>query len=92
MKHIHQIEELMKRSKSIDELTDAIKQAEIPAWYMCEADESFKREQGINVNEKWHRYSVETSSTPINQWENLPHYTNIVISDNLKEFRIVAKS
>jgi hypothetical protein len=56
---------------------------------MIEADDSFKTAHGINANEKWHRFFVETDSTPINKWENLPHYTNLAISDNLQELRII---
>ena len=92
MKHIEQIKSLMKQSKSISEFTDALTNADIPAWYMMEADESFKKEYDINVNEKWYRYFVETDSTPINQWENLPHYTNLIIRDDLTDIRIIEKS
>ena len=92
MKHIEQIKSLMRQSKSISELIDAIKNDDIPAWYMIEADESFKKEHGIKVNEKWHRFFVETDSTPVNQWENLPHYTNLIIRDDLSEMRIIDKS
>ena len=89
MKHIDQIQTLMKQSGSIADLSDALQKADIPAWYMTEADDSFKTAHGIHISEKWHRFFVETDSTPINKWENLPHYTNIVISDNLKELRII---
>ena len=82
----------MRQSKSISEFTDALKAADIPAWGTTEVDESFKKEHGINVNEKWHRFFVETDSTPINQWENLPHYTNIIIRDDLTDIRIIDKS
>ena len=82
----------MKQSKSISEFTDALKNADIPAWGTIEADESFKKEHGINVNEKWYRHFFETDSTPINQWENLPHYTVFIIRDDLTEIRIIAKS
>jgi tRNA U38,U39,U40 pseudouridine synthase TruA len=92
MKHIDEIRKLMKQSKSISEFTDALKNADIPAWGTTEADESFKKEHGINVNEKWYRYFVETDSTPINQWENLPHYTVLIIRDDLSEMRIIDKS
>ena len=92
MKYIDQIQMLMKRSAGIADLSDALRKADIPAWYMIEADDSFKTAHGIDVNEKWHRFFVETDSTPINEWENLPHYTNIVISDDLKELRIVETS
>ena len=82
----------MKQSKSISEFTEALENADIPAWYMIEADESFKKDHGINVNEKWHRYFAETDSTPINQWENLPHYSYLLIRDDLAEMRIIDKS
>ena len=91
MKHIDQIRKLMEQSKSISELTDAIKNADIPAWGGIEADESFKKEHGINVNEKWYRFFAETDLTPINQWENLPHYTVFIIRDDLTEMRIIDK-
>lgn len=71
MNHIDQIQKLMKQSKSISEFTEALKNADIPAWYMIEAEESIKKEHGINVNEKWHRFFAETDSTPINQWEKI---------------------
>ena len=82
----------MRQLKSISELNDSLRHADIPAWYMIEADESFKKEHGINVNEKWHRYFVETDSTPINKWENLPHYTVFIVRDDLTEMRIIDKS
>ena len=92
MKHIDQIQKLMKQSKSISAFTDALKHADIPAWGTIEVDESFKKEHDINVNEKWYRYFVETDSVPINQWENLPHYTVFIIRDDLAEMRIIDKS
>ena len=92
MKHIDQIRKLMKQSKSISEFTDALKHADIPAWGTTEADELFKKEHGINVNEKWYRFFAETDSTPINQWENLPHYTVFIIRDDLAEMRIIDES
>jgi len=82
----------MRQSKSISEFTDALKHADIPAWYMIEADESFKKEPGINVSEKWHRFFAETDSTPVNRWESLPHYTNLIIRDDLTDIRIIEKS
>lgn len=91
MKYLKQIEELMKSSKSIDELINAIKQSEIPAFYMRQADDSIKMKLDISIDEKWHRFFVETSSTPINRWENMPHYSQIVISDNLDEIKILKK-
>jgi hypothetical protein len=92
MKHIDQIKELLKKFKSIDELSNAIKQADIPAWYMQEADESFKNEHGIKTNESWHRFFIETDSTPMNKLENLPHYTILLISANLNEIKVIEKS
>ena len=91
MKHIDQIQKLMKQSKSIPEFTDALKNADIPAWGTIEVDESFKKEHGIDANEKWYRFFAETDSTPINQWENLPHYTVFIIRDDLSEMRIIEK-
>jgi len=92
MKHIDQIQKLMKQSKSISEFTNALKNADIPAWGTVEVDESFKKKCGINVSEKWHRFFVETDSTPINEWENLPHYTVFIVRDDLSEMRIIDKS
>lgn len=37
-------------------------------------------------------YPESTVSTPINQWENLPHYTNLIIREDLTEIRIIEKS
>ena len=92
MKHIDQIRKLMKQSKSISEFTDALKKADIPAWGSVEIDESFKKEHGINVNEKWYRFFAETGSAPINKWENLPVYTVFIIRDDLTEMRIINES
>lgn len=92
MENIDQIRKLMMQSSSIADLSDALRRGDIPAWYIIEADDSFKTAHGINVNEKWHRFFVETDSTPINRWENLPHYTNLVIRDDLQELRIIGKS
>jgi hypothetical protein len=92
MKHIDEIRKLMKQSRSISEFTDALKNADIPAWGTVEVDESFKIEHGIDVNEKWYRFFVETDSSPINKWENLPQYTILVIRDDLTEMRIIDKS
>jgi hypothetical protein len=91
MKYIEQIKSLMKQSKSISEFTEALKNADIPAWGTTETDESFKKELGINVNEKWYRFFAETDSTPINQWENLPRYTVFIIRDDLAELKIIDK-
>jgi len=82
----------MRQSKSISEFTDTLKKADIPAWGSIEVDESFKKEHGINVDEKWHRFFAETDSTPINRWENLPHYTVFIIRDDLSEMGIIDKS
>jgi len=89
MKRITQIRKLMEQSKSIPEFTEALKNADIPAWDSIEVDESFKKEQNINVNEKWYRFFAETDLTPINKWENLPHYTVFIIRDDLREMRII---
>lgn len=81
----------MRQSKSISEFTEALKNAYIPAWGSVEVDESFKKEHGINVSEKWHRFFAETDSEPINQWENLPHYTVFIVRDDLSEMRVIDK-
>jgi hypothetical protein len=47
MKHIEQIRSLMKQSKSIPEFTNALRNADIPAWGTIKVDESFKKEHGI---------------------------------------------
>ena len=67
MKHLAEIQELMRQSGSVEELSDALKQAEIPAWYMIEADDSFRKNHGLSTDERWYRYFVETDSAPINQ-------------------------
>ena len=82
----------MEQSKSIPEFTDALKKADIPAWGSVEIDESFKKEHSINVNEKWYKFFAETDLTPINKWENLPHYSYLLIRDDLAEMRIIDKS
>jgi hypothetical protein len=92
MKPIEQIKFLMRQSKSISEFTEALKNNDVPAWGPIEIDESFKKEHGIKVNEKWYRFFAETGSTPINKWENLPHYTIFIIRDDLAEMRIIEKS
>jgi hypothetical protein len=43
MERIEQIKSLMKQSKSISEFTDALRNADIPAWGTIEVDESFKK-------------------------------------------------
>jgi len=39
MKHMDQIQKFMKQSKSISEFTEALKNADIPAWDSIEVDE-----------------------------------------------------
>ncbi len=92
MKHIDEIKLLMKQSSSIADLSDALKQADIPAWYMKEADDAFKKKHGIAMNEIWHRFFIETGSTPVNKYENVPNYTILLVSDNLKEIKVIVKS
>lgn len=81
----------MKQSGSIEELSEALKQAEIPAWYMIEADDAFKRDHGLSAEEKWHRFFIETDFAPINQWENMPLYTKIAVNEALTEIKIIEK-
>ena len=92
MNNIEQIQELMKQSKSITELIDAIRKAEIPAIYMREADNPLKKQYGLDVNKKWHRFFVETSLTPVNKWENISNYSMLLISDDLQDIKIIDKS
>jgi hypothetical protein len=91
MDNIEKIKELMKQAKSIEELIDTISKEEITAFYMRHADESLKKEQDINPAEIWHRFFVETSSTPVNKWENISNYTVVLISDDLRELKIIGK-
>ena len=92
MKAIDKIKEIIKRSTNIEELIAAIKKEEISAIYMRLADEKIKKEQGINPDEIWHRFFVETSVTPVNKWENITNYSVVLISDNLKEMKVIEKS
>ena len=92
MKHIDTIKELMKQSASIKELIIAIRQSEIPAVYTRYADKALKKKHGIKQHEKWHRFFVETSLTPVNKWENLSNYSTVLISDDLQEMKVIDKS
>ena len=92
MKFIKQIEELLKQSESIDAFFNALKQANIPGWYMKTANDSFKKEHGIGINAIWHRFFIETGSNPVNKFENVPDYTILLVSDNLKEIKVIEKS
>ena len=92
MKHIEKIKEFMKQSKSIEDLIDTLMKSNIPVCYMREASDSLKKEQDIKTDEKWHRFFVEIGSTPVNKWENISHYTVILVSDNLQEMKIIDKS
>ncbi|MBN1975043.1 MAG: hypothetical protein JW787_15485 [Sedimentisphaerales bacterium] len=89
MDNIDKIRELMKQTKSIIELVNVIRQNEFPAVYMREADDSLKKQNNIDINEKWHRFFVETGSTPVNKWENITKYTTVLISDNLQEMKVI---
>jgi hypothetical protein len=91
MNNFEKIEEIMKRSTNIEELIDAFKKDEISAIYMRQANEELKKEQGINPEEIWHRFFVETSKTPVNKWENITNFTVVLISDDLQEIKIVEK-
>ena len=92
MKAIDKIKEIIKRSTNIEELIAAIKKEEISAIYMRLADEKIKKEQGINPDETWHRFFVEASATPVNKWENITNYSVVLISDDLKEMKVIEKS
>jgi hypothetical protein len=89
MDNIEKIKELMKQAKSIEELIDVISKEEITAFYMRQADDSLKKEQGVNTAEIWHRFFVETGSTPVNKWENISNYTVVLISDDLREIKVL---
>ncbi|MBN2591686.1 MAG: hypothetical protein JXA96_17605 [Sedimentisphaerales bacterium] len=89
MKPINKIKELMKQCKSIDELIVALGQVNFSACYMKQAYQSLKKEQGINPDEIWHRFFIETSATPANKWENIINYTVVLIRDDLQEMKIV---
>ncbi len=81
----------MKQSKSIEKLIDALGKEYFSAIYMRQADEELKKEQGINQDEIWHRFLVETSVTPVNKWENITNYTTVLISNDLREIKVVEK-
>jgi hypothetical protein len=89
MNNIEKIKEIMKQSTSIDELIATIRKEEIPSVYMRQADETLKKEQGINPDEIWHRFFVETSLTPVNKWENITNYTTVLISNDLQEMKVI---
>ena len=89
MDNIEKIKDLMKQAKSIEELIDTISKEELTAFYMRHVDESLKKEQGINPAEIWHRFLVETGSTPVNKWENISNYTVVLISDDLREIKVL---
>lgn len=91
MKPIDKIKQLMTKCKSIDELIDAINKEEFSTCYMRQADETLKKEHDINPNEIWHRFWIETSATPVNKWENVTNYTTVLISDDLREMKVVEK-
>ena len=89
MEHIDKIKQLMTQCKSIDELIDSIGKNDISAVYMRLADEQLKNENNIDLNEKWHRFFVETDSTAVNKWENITNYTIVLISDDLRQMKII---
>lgn len=91
MKAINKIKELMKQSNSIQELIDTIYKEEFSAIYMREANASLKKEQGINQDETWHRFFVETSKTPVNKWENIANYTVVLIRNDLRNMKVIEK-
>ena len=91
MKPIDKIKESMKQSKSIEELIEALGKEEFSSFYMREANASLKKEQNIKPDEIWHRFWVETSTTPVNKWENIANYTVVLISDNLQEMKVIEK-
>ena len=92
MNNVDKIKDLIKKAKSIEELIAAIRQAEIPAVYMSEVDNSFKKHYGVDKNKKWHRFFVETSLTPVNKWENISNYSMLLISDDMQETKLIEKS
>ena len=65
---------------------------EIPVFYMKEANDSFMKEHSIKSEKKWHRFFIETGSTPVNKWENISQFTIILISDDLQEMKIIENS
>jgi hypothetical protein len=90
--NIDKIKDLMKQTETIAELIAAVRQTEIPAVYMREVDNLSKKQYSIDINKKWHRFFVETGLTPVNKWENLSHYSILLISDDLQEIKIIDKS
>ena len=92
MKNIDKIKELMKQSKSIEDLVDTLIKTDFSVCYMREANDNFKKEHGIISDKKWHRFFVETGSTPVNKWENISQFTVILISDDLQEMKIIENS
>ncbi len=92
MNNIEQIKDLLKKTKSIAELIVAIRQAEIPAVYVSEIDNSFKKHYGVAKNRKWHRFFVETSLTAVNKWENISNYSMLLINDDMQETKLIEKS
>ena len=91
MNAIDKIKILMDKSKSIEELIDALGKEVFSAIYMRQADKSLKKEQGINPNEIWHRFWIETSITPVNKWENITNYITVLISDDLRNIKVIIK-
>ncbi len=89
MNPIDKIKELMKRYKSIEDFINALGKEEFSAIYMRQADESLKKELGINPDEIWHRFWIETSVTPVNKWENVTNYTTVLISDDFLEIKVL---
>jgi len=92
MKNIDKIKELMKQSKTITEFVDTLIKTDIPVCYMRQANDSFIKEHGIQSDKKWHRFFVETGSTPVNKWENITQFTIILISDDLQEIKVIENS
>jgi len=92
MKNVDKIKEVMQKSKSINELVDTLMKTDFSVCYMKEADDNFKQEHDIESGEKWHRFFVETGSTPVNKWENISQFIVILISDDLQEIKIIENS
>ena len=82
----------MNQSKSITELVDILMKTDFSVCYMKEANDSFVKKHGIKSDKKWHRFFVETGSTPVNKWENITQFTIILISDDLQEMKIIENS
>ena len=91
MKPIDKIKELMKQVKSIEELIEALKKEDFSTFYMKQADDVLKKRLGINSSEIWHRFWVESSVTPVNKWENITNYITVLISDDLREIKVIDK-